>query len=114
MSKKQVRFNRENLDRLGNKGSSEDDADSAFKKLLDQDDDIDRVLMLDEEPETEKLKMLKRKWGGTSKNDKIVMELDIESFQQVPKETRLKIIQEALMEAIKKIEAESKKGKTGK
>lgn len=60
--KKQVRFDQENLVRLGKKGSSEDDADSAFKKLLDQDDDLDRILIFDDEPQTEKLKMLKRKW----------------------------------------------------
>lgn len=60
--KKQVRFDQENLDRLGKKGTSEDDADSAFKKLLDQDDDLDRILIFDDEPQTEKLKMLKRKW----------------------------------------------------
>ena len=60
--KKQVRFNSDNLNRLGKKGSSEDDADAAFKKLLDQDDDIDRILMFDGEPQTERLKLLKRKW----------------------------------------------------
>lgn len=60
--KKQVRFDQENLSRLGKKGSSEDDADAAFKKLLDQDDDIDRILILGEEPQTEKLKLLKKKW----------------------------------------------------
>lgn len=62
MEKKQVRFNEENIKRLGKKGTSEDNADSAFKKLLDQDDDIDRILMFDDEPQTEKLKLLKRKW----------------------------------------------------
>jgi hypothetical protein len=60
--KKQVRFDSDNLKRLGKKGSSEDDADAAFKKLLDQDDDIDSVLIFDEEPQTEKLKLLMRKW----------------------------------------------------
>ena len=62
MEKKQVRFSKENITRLGKKGSSEDDADGAFKKLLDLDDDLDRVLMLDDDPQTEKLKLLKRKW----------------------------------------------------
>lgn len=63
MPKKQVRFSEENLKRLGKKGVSEDDADAAFKKILDQDDDIDRMLIFDEEPRTEKLKMLKEKWS---------------------------------------------------
>lgn len=62
MAQKQVRFDEENIRRLSTKGSSGDDADSAFKKLLDQDDDIDRILIFDEEPQTEKLKILKRKW----------------------------------------------------
>jgi len=62
MVKVQVKFNPDNLARLGKKGTCEDDRDAAFKKLLDQDDDIDAILMLDEEPKTEKLKMLKRKW----------------------------------------------------
>jgi len=62
MVKKQVRFEDDNLRRLGKKGSSEDDSDSAFRKLLDQDDDIDRILIFGEEPQTEKLKLLKRKW----------------------------------------------------
>jgi len=60
--KKQVRLDQNNLKRLGKKGTSDDDADSAFKTLLDQDDDLDRILIFDEEPQTEKLKMLKRKW----------------------------------------------------
>jgi len=62
MVKVQVKFNPDNLTRLGKKGTCEDDRDTAFKKLLDQDDDLDAILMFDEEPKTEKLKMLKRKW----------------------------------------------------
>lgn len=60
--KKQVRLDQDNLKRLGKKGTSDDNADSAFKTLLDQDDDLDRILIFDEEPQTDKLKMLKRKW----------------------------------------------------
>lgn len=74
MPKKQVRFSEDHLKRLGKKGASEDDADAAFKKLLDQDDDINRALMCDEEPETEKLKILKKKWG----KDKKIKELEQE------------------------------------
>lgn len=59
--KKQVRFDPENLERLSNKGTSGDDADSAFKKLLDQDDDIDRIL-LGEEPQTDRLKLVVKKF----------------------------------------------------
>lgn len=68
MTKKQVKFDPENLARLGKKGTCEDDRDTAFKKLLDQDDDIDRMLMFDEEPRTEKLKLLKRKLTDGKKN----------------------------------------------
>jgi len=91
MPKKQVRFSEDNLNRLGKKGTSEDDADNAFKKLLDQDDDIDRMLIFDEEPKTEKLKMLKEKWSkkteithhGTQNNEQTSRQLerDIKRFK---------------------------------
>jgi len=62
MVKKQVRFREQNVERLGTKGTCTDDLDSAFEKLLNLDDDIKRVLMFDEEPQTEELKLIKRKW----------------------------------------------------
>jgi hypothetical protein len=61
MVKKQVKFDPENIERLGNKGTSRDTLDDAFRKLLDQDDDIDRCLE-GGEPQTEKLQKLKRRW----------------------------------------------------
>lgn len=91
MPKKQVRFSEVNINRLGKKGTSEDDADNAFRKLLDQDDDIDRMLIFDDEPQTEKLKMLKEKWSKTKvtehhvtqKNEQISeqLEQDIKRFR---------------------------------
>lgn len=62
MVKMTVKLDPENLTRLGKKGTCEDDRDTAFRKLLDQDDDLDRMLIFDEEPQTEKLKLLKQKW----------------------------------------------------
>lgn len=62
MEKKQVKFDPENIARLGKKGTCEDDKDSAFKKLLDLDDDVERCLK-GREPETEKLRELKELWG---------------------------------------------------
>jgi hypothetical protein len=61
MEKKQVKFDIENLARLGDKGTCKDDRDSALKKLLDLDDDVNRCLE-GEEPQTEKMQKLKRKW----------------------------------------------------
>ena len=61
MEKKQVKFDPENIKRLGQKGTCEDDKDSAFRKLLDLDDDVERCLK-GKEPETAKLKELKERW----------------------------------------------------
>ncbi len=61
MEKKQVKFAITNLNRLNKKGTCEDDKDSAFEKLLDLDDDVNRCLE-GEEPQTEKMQRLKRKW----------------------------------------------------
>lgn len=61
MIKKQVKFDPENLKRLEDKGTCKDDKDSAFRKLLDLDDDVNRC-MEGEEPQTEKMKKLRRKW----------------------------------------------------
>jgi hypothetical protein len=61
MEKKQVKFDPGNIQRLGKKGTCEDDKDSAFRKLLDLDDDVERCLR-GNEPETEKIKELKEKW----------------------------------------------------
>jgi len=62
MPKKQVRFSEVNIKRLENTGVCKDDLDSAFEKLLDMYDDIMRVLMFDDEPDTELVKLLKKKW----------------------------------------------------
>lgn len=48
-------------ERVGKKGTSGNTYSDVIIQLLDIDDDIERIL-LDEEPQTEKLKMLKRKW----------------------------------------------------
>ncbi len=59
--KKQVRFNQENIDRLENTGVCKDELDDAFKRLLDLNDDVRRCIE-GEEPQSEELKKLKRKW----------------------------------------------------
>lgn len=61
MIKKQVKFDHGNLKRLEDKGTCKDDRDSAFEKLLDLDDDVNRCIE-GEEPQTEKMQKLKRKW----------------------------------------------------
>ena len=61
MVKKQVKFDPENIERLGNTGTSKDNLDSAFCKLLDLHDDVNRCIE-GEEPQTEKLQKLKEKW----------------------------------------------------
>ncbi len=58
MKTKPVRFSVKNLERLGKTGTSEDTADSALEKLLDLEEDVNRVLMWGEGPKTEKLKQL--------------------------------------------------------
>jgi hypothetical protein len=65
MVKRQVKFKPENLDRLGNTGVTKYTLDDALEMLLNQEDDINSILMFDEEPHTEKLKALKKKWGKT-------------------------------------------------
>ena len=62
MVKKQVKFDPENIERLGNTGTSKDTLDTAFRKLLDLHDDVKRSIE-GEEPHTEELKKLKSKWG---------------------------------------------------
>jgi len=49
-------------DRIGKKGTCKDTFSDIIIQMLDQDDDIDRILMFGEEPQTDKLKLLKRKW----------------------------------------------------
>jgi hypothetical protein len=61
MVKKQVKFDPENIERLGNTGTSKDNLDSAFCKLLDLHDDVKQCLE-GEEPQTEEMKKLRSKW----------------------------------------------------
>lgn len=68
MIKKQVKFKPENLERLGNTGVTKYTLDDALEMLLNQDDDLNRMLIFDEEPQTEKLKALKQKWCKRQKD----------------------------------------------
>lgn len=61
MATKQVRFNPEHLVRLGKQGTAEDTLDSAFAKVLDIAEDVQRCIEGDE-PQTEKIQKLKKKW----------------------------------------------------
>jgi len=61
MVKKQVKFKPENLERLGNTGVTKFTLDDALEMLLDLDDDVQRCIE-GEEPQTERLQKLKRKW----------------------------------------------------
>ena len=61
MVKKQVKFKPENLERLGNTGVTKYTLDDALEMLLNLEDDIKRCLE-GEEPTTEALIKLKRKW----------------------------------------------------
>jgi hypothetical protein len=61
MVKKQVKFDPENIERLGKQGTSKDTLDMAFAKVLDIVEDVRRC-MEGEEPHTEELQKLKRKW----------------------------------------------------
>jgi hypothetical protein len=61
MATKPVRFSSGNIERLGNTGTSKDNLDSAFRKLLDLHEDVKRCLG-GEEPQTEEMKKLRSKW----------------------------------------------------
>jgi hypothetical protein len=61
MVKKQVKFDPENIERLGNTGVTKYTLDDALKMLLDLDEDVQRCIE-GGDPQTEKLKKLKRKW----------------------------------------------------
>lgn len=61
MVTKQVRFDPDNIARLANQGIIGDTLDTAFKKVLDLAEDVQRSIE-GEEPQTEKLQKLKNKW----------------------------------------------------
>jgi hypothetical protein len=62
MSTKPVRFEADKIERLGKQGTAEDTLDTAFGKVLDLVEEIDKILIYNEEPKNEKLRALKRRW----------------------------------------------------